>query len=71
MSFRPLLLAAGALLVLATAAPAQAHWDEYGWRREAWREHEWRERAWREHAWREHVWRERARGYGRPYGYRD
>jgi hypothetical protein len=69
MSIRPLLLAAGALLVLVTAAPAQAHWDDYGWRREAWRAHEWRERAWHEHAWREHEWRERARAYSRHYGY--
>jgi len=64
MSVRSLLLAAGALLVLATAAPAQAHRYDDGWRREAWRAHEWRERAWREH-----EWRERAHADGRLYGY--
>ena len=69
MLLRPFLLAAGAALVLTISAPAQAHWDDYGWRRETWREHAWREREARREAWRAREWREAHRPAYVPRGY--
>jgi hypothetical protein len=62
------LAAAGAISLLAAAAPAKADWDDHG--RSGWRDRDWRTEEWREHhhAWSPgYSWRPGYYGYG--YGY--
>ena len=63
------LAAAGAISLLAAAAPAKADWDDHG--RSGWRDRDWRTEDWREHhhaRWPGHYsWRPGYYSYG--YGY--
>jgi len=67
---RPLsimLAAAGAVSVLAVAAPARADWDDWrDYRRPDWNDR-WGDHAWQDRGWRDNDWRERQRGWDRGY----
>jgi hypothetical protein len=57
-----ILAAAGAVSVLAAAAPARADWDDWGdSRRPGWNDHG------RDRGWRDRDWRDNQRGWNRGY----
>jgi hypothetical protein len=63
-----IIAAAGAIGVLAAAAPARADWH-HGWHHHNWYHHAWREHAWHRQVWRWHHPWVRRYGYAPPGGY--